>query len=129
MKTRTSLGPTVVTSRCSNTVSLQFALLHLKSYCHFYYEKANFHLDSDGHLVQREHWDDKEVTAVHQVKGDEWIAVIRHYILIKTNHFVKYHGDNYYDNRQLRAAPFAAFVATSVSSCLSTAPSQEAADS
>lgn len=38
--------------------------------------KANFHLDAEGHLVQREHWDDKEVTAVHQIKGDEWIATI-----------------------------------------------------
>ena len=44
--------------------------------------KATFHLDADGSLVQREHWDDKEVTATHKVEGDDWTAVsLLHFLL------------------------------------------------
>ena len=63
----------------SNILQTARRLCQLKSITTFdliQIKKANFHLDAEGHLVQREHWDDKEVTAVHQIKGDEWIAVI-----------------------------------------------------
>ena len=58
-------------------------------YHHLKY-KATFHLDADGSLVQREHWDDKEVTAIHQVKGDQWTAVSNCLLHFNPNYSTRY---------------------------------------